>query len=349
MSRLPRSAALVGAVLIGALLAGCGDDEGSADAIAPADTTADGPAADTGSVATEIPASGIPATTAAVSAPDGLPVEVTGADGEVVEVTDVARIVPLNGELAEIVFALGLGDHVVATDISATYPPEAEALPKIGYQRTLVPEPILAFEPTLVLATPDAGPAETIEQLRGAGVDVVVVAAEPTLDGAVAKVEAVAAALGVPSRGAELAASMRADIDSARALAARATDHPRVAGLYLRGEAVQLVFGAGSGIDALLDAAAAVDVAAELGLGETTQLTAESLLVADPDVLVVTESGLESVGGVDGLLGLAGIGETTAGRERRVLAFEDQELLGMGPRVGATLLRLVRELHPDLS
>jgi iron complex transport system substrate-binding protein len=311
-------------VALGAL-PGCGDDG------VPRATGATGPTATPG------------------AAVDGLPVTVTGADGEVVEVTDVARIVPLNGELAEIVFALGLGDHVVATDVSATYPPEADALPSIGYQRTLVPEPILAFEPTLVLATPDAGPAETVEQLRATGVDVVVVPAEPTLDGAVAKVEAVAAALGVPERGAELVTSMRADIDAARALAAQATDRPRAVGLYLRGEAVQLVFGAGSGIDALLEAAGAVDVAAELGLGETTPLGAESLLVADPEVLVVTESGLESVGGLDGLVGLAGIGETTAGRDRRVLAFEDQELLGMGPRVGATLLRLVRELHPDLS
>ena len=73
------------------------------------------------------------------------------------------------------------------------------------------------------------------------------------------------------------------------------------------------------------------------------------LVEADPEVLVVTDSGLESVGGLDGLLGIAGIGETTAGRDRRVLVFEDQELLGMGPRVGATLLRLVQELHPDLT
>jgi iron complex transport system substrate-binding protein len=308
---------LVAGLLLALVLPGCGDD-------------------------------GDPVATDAV-ATDAVAPDTVVRDDEVAAVVDVARIVPLNGELAEIVFALGLGDHVVATDISATYPPEADALPSIGYQRTLVPEPILAFEPTLVLATPDAGPPETIEQLRDAGVDVVIVPAEPTLDGAVAKVEAVAAALGVPSQGAELVASMQADIDTARDLAARATDEPRVAGLYLRGEAVQLVFGAGSGIDALLEAAGAVDVAAELGLGETTQLTAESLLVADPEVLVVTESGLESVGGVDGLVGLAGIGETSAGRDRRILAFEDQELLGMGPRVGATLLRLVRELHPDLS
>ena len=42
------------------------------------------------------------------------------------------RIVPVDGDLAEVVFALGLGDQVVATDLSATYPPEADALPQSG-------------------------------------------------------------------------------------------------------------------------------------------------------------------------------------------------------------------------
>ena len=66
-------------------------------------------------------------------------------------ITSVDRIVPVDGDLAEIVFALGLGEHVVATDISATYPPAAAALPDIGYQRALNAEPIAAVEPTVVL------------------------------------------------------------------------------------------------------------------------------------------------------------------------------------------------------
>src|SRR5688572_16934042 len=55
------------------------------------------------------------------------------------------RIVPLNGDVAEIVFALGLGPEVVGTDTSATYPAEAKALPRIGYQRQLSAEGILSL------------------------------------------------------------------------------------------------------------------------------------------------------------------------------------------------------------
>ena len=62
-------------------------------------------------------------------------------DGTANDVTvtsiDVA-IIPVNGYPAEVVFAFGLGDNVGrGTDLSATFPPQADAKPEIGYQRSL--------------------------------------------------------------------------------------------------------------------------------------------------------------------------------------------------------------------
>ena len=73
--------------------------------------------------------------------------------------------------------------------------------------------------------------------------------------------------------------------------------------------------------------------------------TAEALVEAAPDVLVVTTTGLASVGGIDGLLTIPGIARTPAGRAGRVIAREDQYLLGGGPRTGQLLLDLLAELH----
>ena len=179
------------------------------------------------------------------------------------------RIVPVNGDLAEVVYALGLGDQVVATDISATYPPEAAATPKIGYQRTLVAETILSFEPTVVLADDNAGPPEVLDQLRAAGVRVVDVPKQTDLDAPAAKIRAVAGALGVPERGEELVAGLDADLaaakDAAEAAVAR-SGRPKVLALYLRGDAVQLTFGEGSGVDAVIEAAGGTDVGTEMGV-----------------------------------------------------------------------------------
>jgi len=45
---------------------------------------------------------------------------------------------------------------------------------------------------------------------------------------------------------------------------------------------------------------------------------------------------------------LPGVAQTPAGRNRRVLDYEDQYLLGMGPRVGQALMDLVKGMHPEL-
>jgi iron complex transport system substrate-binding protein len=255
------------------------------------------------------------------------------------------RILPLDGDLAEVVFALGLGDQVVATDISATYPPEADALPEIGYQRSLAAEPIAAFEPTIVLATDIAGPPEVLDELERLGFTVVMIPTESTPDGPGIKIRAVADALGVPDRGETLAAEVDAAIAAAMQRAETAPTAPRVGVLYLRGSNVQLLFGEGTDVDWIVDAVGAVSIADELGVVDAAPINAEALVLAAPDVLIVPERGLESVGGVDGLLELPGIAATPAGAARRVLTYDDQLLLGNGPRTGALLDQLITDLH----
>ncbi len=115
--------------------------------------------------------------------------------------------------------------------------------------------------------------------------------------------------------------------------------------LYVRGDNVQLLLGEGGGVDWLIEAAGGVDIAADLGIVDNAPINAESLIVAAPDVLIVPERGLESVGGLDGLLELPGIAETPAGRGGRILVYDDQFLLGNGPRTGALLEQLITDLH----
>lgn len=256
-----------------------------------------------------------------------------------------ARILPLDGDLAEIVFALGLGDEVVATDISATFPPEADALPEIGYQRALATEPILTFEPTIVLATDIAGPPEVLDELRRLDVEVVMIPTSDSPTGPGAKIRAVAEALGVADAGAALAADVDAQIDAASRRAADAPTTPRIAVLYLRGEHVQLLFGQGTGMDWIIDAVGGVDIADDLGVVGTAPINAEAIVVAAPEVIIVPERGLESVGGIDDLLAIPGLAATPAGAQRRVLTYDDQFLLGNGPRTGELLDQLITDLY----
>jgi iron complex transport system substrate-binding protein len=278
-----------------------------------------------------------------------LPATVTDSRGKQVTVRDVRRIVALNGDVAETVFALGLGENLVGVDVSATYPPKRVAtLPKIGYQRTLAAEGIISLRPTVVVGTPDAGPPTTIEQLRGAGVNVVIIPEYRDLDAGARKLRALGRALGVPRRGEKLARQVESQIAIAKREVAETTTRPRVAFLYVRGTQVQQIGGKGSGADAMIAAAGGVDVGSEIGIDGFKQLTAESLVAARPEVILVLTAGLESVGGVDGLLRLPGVAQTPAGHDRRVVHLDDQLLLGLGPRTGKALRLLIRAVHPEV-
>ena len=277
-----------------------------------------------------------------------LPVTITDAVGNTITITSVERIIPLDGSVAEVVFALDLGANVVATDRSATWPPEASELPQIGYQRSLLAEPIAGFTPTVLIGTEIAGPEKTLDDLRRLGYPVVIVPSEATMQGPAEKIRAVAEALGVPNRGEELATQMEKTIVS-NTQVFEEDIRPVVAALYIRGTGTQLVLGRNSATHWLINAAGGKNVADILDIDQYKTITAESLLRAEPDILLVPSAGLESVGGVDGLLEVGGISQTPAGINRAVLAYDDQLLLGNGPRTGDLLKQLAADFRNLVS
>ncbi len=266
------------------------------------------------------------------------------------------RIVALNGDVAEIIWALGLGNDVVGTDLSATYPAAAARLHNIGYQRQLTAEPILALKPSIIIGTPDAGPPSVISQLRSSGVRVVIIkSGDTTITGNLiqavqGRIAEVAAALGVVAAGQRLDKVVGAQIAAAEALAKRATSRPRVVFMLVQAQAnTYLIAGKGSSFSTLITAAGGVDSAGASGIFGYVPLTPEALVKARPDILLVFKSGAASVGGMAGLLKLPGVSLTPAGRAHRVLIYEDDFLGNMGPRTGQALAQLVHGLHPELK
>lgn len=334
---LSRARHLAGVIAMACALTACASTAGPTTA--PTAAGVDDVAAASLDPSVIVPLSPVPTPT--------LPVTVTSADGSDVEVADASRIVPLNGSLAEIVFSLGLGDAVVGRDATTTFAAAAD-LPEVSTGHDVSAEGVLSLRPSVVLADTRTGPPEAIEQIRSAGVPVVVFDEAWTLVDVVPRIMAVAGALGVPEAGQQLADRTTDQV----AAAARPVDGDplRVAFLYVRGSAgIYLLGGEGSGADAMLEAIGAVDVGSEAGLGPFTPLTSEALVAAQPDVILVMEEGLESVGGVDGLVDLAGVGQTPAGKSRRVVAVDDGLLLNFGPRTGAALHVLADALYGPAS
>jgi iron complex transport system substrate-binding protein len=260
---------------------------------------------------------------------------------------DTSRIVAVGGTVTEIVYALGAGEHLVGVDTSSTYPEAAARLPQVGYQRALSVEGILSLRPSLVLATAEAGPPVALRQLQAAGTPVLTVPAPYTVEGAQTKIRLIAQALRLPSQGEQLVQSLTQDIAMASSLLQSSRAQPRVLFLYARGQGAWQVSGRGTAAEAMVTLAGGVS--AVTGYEGYKPLTPEAVIAAAPDVLLMPARGLDSVGGIDGLLKAPGVALTPAGQERRIVAMDDLYLLGFGPRLGQAVRDLAVFLHPELE
>lgn len=272
---------------------------------------------------------------------------VVDVNGNEVIITDDTALISLDGPITEIVYALGVGDRLVATDVSSTYPESATQLPQVGYVRSLSAEPVLAMSPSLIITTDSAGPPEAIEQLKESGVTIAMFKSPETVEESYQLVRDVAATLGLADAGEEIVAQMEADLKEAEVLLTQVTSEPRVMFIYARGVDTVSAAGTSTSIEIMLEMAGSVNAVSEW---EGYQpLTSESTVAIAPDALLLFTSGLESVGGPEGLLEIPGLADTPAGQDGRIFSMDGLKLSGLGPRMGEAVIELIYMLHPELS
>lgn len=275
------------------------------------------------------------------------PVTVIDAFGEEITIDDTSRIVTIGGSVTEVVFALGAGENVIARDDSSLYPLAVNDLESVGYVRTLSAEPVLSLEPTLIITNEDAGPPESIEQLQAAGVTMLIVPTDDSIEGVISMIETVAQALHLEDVGDELVTTIENDYSRAQSLLTIIESSPRVMFIYARGAGAVSVAGANTSADTMITLAGAENAVTEF---EGFQpITAEAVVTAAPDIILMMTRGLDSLGGIEGTLEQPGIAQTPAGETSRIIAVDDLYLLGFSTRVGTAVLDLTYLLHDELD
>jgi iron complex transport system substrate-binding protein len=250
-----------------------------------------------------------------------------------------ARVVVLANGVAEIIQSLNAQSIIVGRDISSTADSLAD-IPIVTSGHQVLPEKVIALKPDLVLIDASTGPKAAIETIKAAGILVIETPESWSLKDLPIKVRAVGRAIGAQDQAEALVQQLN---DSLNASAVK--NSPRVAFLYLRGtSSVYLIGGAGSGADSLLAAIGAIDVGAQTLDRPFNTLTAESLAELNPDVILVMSKGLESVGGIDGLLKLPGVAQTRAGKNSAVIDVDDSLLLSFGPRTPSLVDALAKAI-----
>lgn len=245
-----------------------------------------------------------------------------------------ARLITLGGDVTEIVFALGAGDQVIARDSTSTAPAAVNALPDVGYLRQLSAEGILSLQPTLILASEQAGPPAVLRQLRQQGVRVVTVPGQAERDVISQKIALIAQALQREPAGRALQARIEQQLR-------RLPPQPLpLKALFILNHSGMQAMGAGAGTaaDAALRLAGLQNALYEMKRYQP--LSAEGVIAHAPDIVVITTSGMQALGSAEKLWALPGLALTPAGRQRRVIVVDEMALLGFGLRTPAAIMQL---------
>lgn len=284
--------------------------------------------------------------------------QVQGGGAEEVTVNSTDRVVALDlaGSIAASAWALGFGETLVGKDQSTTFPGTEDIETVTSGGHTVNAEAVIGVKPDVVITDGTIGPRDVIEQLRDVGITVVFVENDPSFAGAESLVQQVAAVYGAEAAGAQLAERIGDEVDAkiaeiAEMVPAAEGDRVRILFLYLRGNAgVYYMFGSESGADQLIQALGGVDVAGELGWTGMKPMTDEALVSANPDLILTMTGGIESVGGVDGLVQeKPAIAVTAAGEHRRVVDMDDGAVLSFGPRSAEVIDALARAIYAPAS
>ena len=198
-----------------------------------------------------------------------------------------ARIVSISTVATEMLFAIGAGDQMVAVDSLSTFPAEAPVTDLSGFEPNI--EAILGFQPDLVVLSYD--PGDVMAGLEAAGVDSLLQGASMTIADTYVQILALGEITGRTAEAEALVDAMQAEIAE---LAASVVEPDEPLSYYHELDDTLYTVTSSTFIGEIYALAGLVNAADPADAEGTswgyTQLSAEYLLDADPDIIFLADT-----------------------------------------------------------
>lgn len=295
------------------------------------------------------------------TAPEGFfPMTFTDDYGREVTLRDQPRwLVSLAPSITEMLFAMEMGDHLLAVTEWDTYPEKARQLRDHGGNVGAIDHPdleeIATVRADLVIAS-NLTDASVLERIQAGSRSQAISLHHDSFEDVLQDISSLGTVLGVPGRALRLLNSLKADRDAILAQLEPVRDQPRrraVLLLYLEdGAQPGWVPGEGTWLGELIGMAHGENIAAALGRSYG-QLSLEGLLRADPEVIfmkVPTGDGARERlrAQVDALADHPIWSQISAVRNDRVVLVENGPFSVPGPRIVDALAAVAEGLWPGV-
>jgi iron complex transport system substrate-binding protein len=263
---------------------------------------------------------------------------------EVVVPKDPERIISLAPSATELLFALDLGDRIIAKDNNSDYPEEARLIQyNVSGWKWIDYEVIISLEPDIIFAA-DIN-TEWVPELEDYGLNVIVL--KPmSIEGVFENILLV----GTISDNMDAANELLSELKSRLNAVVEKTqdvelDKPRV---YLEYDTWggYWTFGSGSFGDELMTLAGGSNIAANVS-EKYPALSSEFIIASDPEVIVyMTNPWITTT--PDTIKARTGWDNIDAIVNDRIYSVEDNLIVRPGPRLIDGLEALAESIHPDL-
>lgn len=251
------------------------------------------------------------------------------------------RVITVGAPATEIVFALGAGNDVIATDTTSTRPDPVSSLPKVGYMRQLASEGIVSLKPDLVVAVEKAGPDPVLQELADLGIKIVKLPSLDQMGNLPDAITIAADSLGRQDQATLLNAQIKSDIAS---LANLATEkHPSIVFLMVVGHGKPLAAGNKTTAAEIIDLIGGRNTMADF---DGFKPVSSEIIAADTsDYVLITQSTIDQLGGIEGLKNHPVLGLNKAVANGHVLTVSSSTILGFGPSSASEIRAMATSLH----
>ncbi len=257
------------------------------------------------------------------------------------------KLVSLMPSNTEIVFALGLGEELVGVSDYDNYPKEAAEKEKVGGMEFNV-EKIISLNPDVVLAHASSAhnSAEGLQQIRDAGIDVVVVNDASTFEDVYKSMEMIGQATGAEKEADQLVADMKGKLDAIKEKAAAVSDNDKKS-VYIEVSEEPNLFTTGKNtfMQEMLDTINANNIISEEGWIQVDQ---EAVIAANPDVIITTYGAYSEKSPIDQISSRKGWADVTAVKEKQIVDVDSDMVTRSGPRLVEGVEAIAKAVYPDV-
>ncbi len=335
MKKLKNKVALLVAMMLLVMgLAGCGEKakdsngaDSGANSLSAETTNADSEQDDLGNASGE----------ASDVADTVYPFDFTDSYGNVVTIeAEPERIVSVAPNMTELLFELGVGDKVVGRTDYCDYPAETANIDSVGAIDKPDLEKIISLEPDVVIATTFT--EEGIAKLDAAGIPVVVLHEEGTVDGVYVMISDMGNIVNKNQQAAATIEEMKTTIADVQEKT-KDLEKPTVYYVVGYGEYGDYTAGGDTFVGGMLEIAGGDNIAKDIS---GWNISLEKLIESDPDIIIISEWMK------DDFINAPNYCELSAVKNGKVYTMDVNMLERQGCRNDDGILELAKIFHPEV-